>query len=190
MSMPAPVHDMQWTVDMLDALPDDGNLYEIIDGELFVTPAPSDYHQLVVGALYARLRAYLRPTSFARAMLSPSDVRREDRRRNRVQPDVYAVRMVDGARPEYPYDLAALMLVVEVESPSNRRYDYQTKRELYLRAGVPEYWIVSPDARTIARWRSLEQPAELLTERAEWRASPEMEPFVLGLAEFFEDALG
>ena len=51
------------TVDMLDALPEDGQRYELIDGELFVTPAPSDVHQFVVGALYARLRQYLRPSA-------------------------------------------------------------------------------------------------------------------------------
>ena len=53
MAMPATHTD--WTVEMLDALPDDGQRYEIIDGELFVTPSPSDVHQYVVGALHARL---------------------------------------------------------------------------------------------------------------------------------------
>ena len=62
----------EWTVDMLDELPDDGNRYELIDGELFVTPAPIDVHQLVVGALYTRLRAYLRPSAFARLPHTPS----------------------------------------------------------------------------------------------------------------------
>ncbi|CAN5917373.1 hypothetical protein BH11GEM2_BH11GEM2_14100 [soil metagenome] len=51
---------VDWTVDMLDELPDDGQRYEIIDGELFVTPSPRDVHQLVVGEVYARLREYLR----------------------------------------------------------------------------------------------------------------------------------
>lgn len=137
-SMPAVRTD--WTVDMLDALPDDGNRYEIIDGELFVTPAPSNWHQLVVGALHARLRAYLRPSNIARAMVSPSDVRREDSKRNRVQPDVYAVRLIDGEQPEYPYKLADLILCAEVESPSTVACDYQTKRRLYLAGGIPEYW--------------------------------------------------
>jgi len=58
MAMPATRTD--WTVEMLDALPDDGQRHEIIDGELFVTPAPSDVHQYVAGELYARLLAYLR----------------------------------------------------------------------------------------------------------------------------------
>src|SRR4051812_38925077 len=88
MSMPAT--PTKWTIDMLDALPDDGQRHEIIDGELFVTPSPSGVHQQVVGALYAMLRAYLKRGSVARAMISPSDVRRGDRTRNRVQPDVYA----------------------------------------------------------------------------------------------------
>jgi hypothetical protein len=60
-----PATHTDWTVEMLDALPDDGQRYEIIDGELFVTP-------------------------------SPSDVRREDRRRNRVQPDIFVVRVAAG----------------------------------------------------------------------------------------------
>src|SRR6266550_9023983 len=101
--MAMPAGQFEWTVDMLDALPDDGNRYELIDGVLFVTPAPSDVHQLVAGTLYARLRAYLRPSDVARAMISPSDVRREDRQRNRVQPDVFVVRLNENKRPPYPF---------------------------------------------------------------------------------------
>src|ERR1043165_728537 len=103
-----PVGRSEWTVDMLDALPDDGKRYEVIDGELFVTPSPSTPHQLVVGSLYARLRAYLRPTRVARAMISPSDVRSGDYSRNRVQPDVYAVRLVVGEWKPEPFDLSDL----------------------------------------------------------------------------------
>jgi Uma2 family endonuclease len=187
-SMPAMRSD--WTVDMLDELPDDGNKYELIDGELFVTPAPSNWHQLVVGTLYARLREYLRPSSIARAMFSPSDVWRGERKRNRVQPDVFAVRLIDGKQPEYPYKLEHLLLTVEVESPSNAAYDYQTKRRLYLTNGVPEYWIVSADARTFARWRGSADDGELLSSRIEWRPEGMTAPFVIDIPEFFDDALG
>jgi Uma2 family endonuclease len=180
----------EWTVDMLDELPDDGNRYELIDGELFVTPSPSDVHQLIVGTLHARLRAYLRPTTVARAIGSPSDVRREDRRKNRVQPDVYAVRLIEGLRPAYPFDLADVLLAVEVLSPSGVTYDMHTKRELYLRSGVPEYWVVDPVARTIARWRNLSEPGELIAERIEWQPAGLDHPFVMELPEFFDDALG
>src|SRR5687768_14561643 len=94
MGMPAAHAD--WTVDMLDALPEDGQRYEIIDGELFVTPAPSDVHQLVVAAFHRPIADYLRTSGLARALFSPADVRKGDRTRNRVQPDVFAVRLTAG----------------------------------------------------------------------------------------------
>jgi Uncharacterized protein conserved in cyanobacteria len=180
----------EWTVDMLDALPDDGNRYELIDGRLFVTPAPSNIHQLVVGTLYSRLRAYLRPEPLARALISPADVRRGDRRRNRVQPDIFVVRLMDAKHPPYPYDLADLLLAVEVESPSNQAFDHQTKRELYLSSGVPEYWIVSPQARTFARWRAGREAAELLTTRLVWQPEGMPSSLTIELPGFFDDALG
>ena len=119
MAMPAALVD--WTVDMLDELPDDGQRYEIIDGELFVTPSPRDVHQFVVGELYGRLREYLRGSGLGKPVMSPSDVRRGDRKRNRVQPDVYVMRLNDGKRPEYPYEIHDLLLIAEVASPSNPR---------------------------------------------------------------------
>ena len=179
-----------WTVEMLDALPDDGQRYELIDGVLHVTPAPSDVHQLVVGAFYGMLRAYLRPSSLARAMLSPADVRKDDRTRNLVQPDVFAVRLVDGRRPAYPYALSDILLAVEVESPGNPLYDYHTKRELYLTGGVPEYWVVNAEARMVSRWRTVDDPGEVFGERLIWHPAGMTEPLVLELPTLFEDALG
>ena len=188
MAMPATCTD--WTVEMLDALPDDGQRYEIIDGELFVTPVPLDVHQYVVGELLARLLAYFRGKGVGHPVTSPSDVRREERRRNRVQPDVFVVRVRDGKRPAYPFNLADLLLAVEVESESNSRYDFQTKRRLYLEAGVPEYWIISPAARTIARWTGADEPGRILTQRLEWQPAGMTAPFVVDLPEFFTEALG
>ncbi|HEY9229718.1 MAG TPA: Uma2 family endonuclease [Gemmatimonadaceae bacterium] len=186
--MPAARTD--WTVDMLDALPDDGKTYELIDGELFVTPAPSDVHQLVVSAIERRLWSYLRPSAIARSLQSPADVRRGDKRINRLQPDVFVVRLIDGRRPSYPFELTDLLLIVEVESPSNAAYDYQTKRRLYLTSGVPEYWVVSPEAQTFARWRGSEDIGELLSTRIEWRPSGMDPSLVIDIPEFFADALG
>jgi Uma2 family endonuclease len=188
MAMPLPRND--WTVDMLDELPDDGKRYEIVDGVLFVSPAPSNIHQRVVGTLHGRLRPYLRPFQVGRAFMSPSDVRRGDRTRNRVQPDVFAVRLIDGKDPPYPFEQFDLLLAAEVESPGNRRYDYDTKRRLYLSNGVPEYWIVDTDARIFTRWRSLDDAGEVLTERIQWQPAGMAQPLVIDIPEFFEDALG
>ena len=188
--MAMPATHTEWTVDMLDALPDDGQRYEIIDGELFVTPSPSDVHQYIVGELLARLLAYLRGSRVGHPVVSPSDVRREDRRKNRVQPDVFVVRVTKGKRPPFPFDLADLLLATEVTSPDNPRYDHQTKRVLYLKARVPEYWVVNPDARTISRWLRLEDPGQVLSERLTWQPAGMDTPFTLDVPEFFATALG
>jgi Uma2 family endonuclease len=76
-----------------------------------------------------------------------------------------------------------------VESPSNPAYDYQTKRKLYLSSGL-EYWIVNPDAQTVARWRGSTDTGELIAARLEWKSEGMSEPFVLDPPEFFDDALG
>ena len=166
--MVMPAADATWTVEMLDALPDDGQRYEIIDGVLHVTPAPSEVHQLVVAAFLTRLRAYLLHSRVAYAMHSPADVRKSERSRNRVQPDVFAVRRIDGARPTYPYALHDVLLAIEVESPSHTLYDYHTKRELYLSNGVPEYWVVNAEARVVSRFRALDDPGEVFRHDISW----------------------
>lgn len=187
MGMPATRTD--WTVEMLDALEDDGQRYELIDGELFVTPSPIDIHQMVVGELHAVLRDYLKGQGIGKPMVSPSDVRRADRKRNRVQPDVFVVRVLDGARPPYPYDLSDLLLAVEVSSPSSRRLDYHIKRELYLNSGVTQYWVIDPDARNVSRWAVVSDPGEIFSETIEWQPTAALPPLVLHLESFFADAL-
>ena len=190
MAMPAtPAARTDWTVDMLDALPDDGQRYELIDGELFVSPSPGELHQMVVLQLLVVLRQYLHGSSVGRVMVSPSDVRRGDRTRNRVQPDVYVTRLTEGGRPPYPYDLADLLLAVEVSSPSNPAYDYHTKRELYLRSGVAEYWVVNAEARNVSRWRGTADPGELLSERVTWHPAGMPELVVIDLPAFFDEAV-
>jgi Uma2 family endonuclease len=188
--MGMPAADATWTVEMLDALPDDGQRYEIIEGTLYVTPAPSDVHQLVALEFGYRLRAYLRPHAIARALVSPADVRRGDRTRNRVQPDVFAVRLSDAGRPPYPYDLSDLLLAIEVASPTNPILDYQVKRELYLSNGVPEYWIVNTETRLVSRWRSLEDPGEVFARSVSWHPAGMPQPLAIELPRLFEDALG
>lgn len=179
-----------WTVAMLDDLPDDGQRYEIIDGVLHVTPAPSDVHQLVVSVFRDRLHDYLRPSTFARALQSPADVRKDDRTRNRVQPDVFVVRLVDGLRPAYPYSLADLLLAIEVESPSNALYDYHTKRELYLANGIAEYWVVNAEARILSRLRGMDDPGEVFSQKISWQPAGMSAPLLIDLPALFDEALG
>jgi Uma2 family endonuclease len=138
--------------------------------------------------LYARLLAYLTRSLVGRAIISPADVRRGDRTRNRVQPDVFVVRVTDGRRPQYPYDLSDLLLAVEIASPSNPLLDYQIKRDLYLRSDVAEYWVMNVDALNVSRWRGRSDPGELLSEGMEWHPPGMPHPFSLDLREFFDSA--
>ena len=188
MPMPAARTD-DWTIDMLDALADTGERHELIDGELFVTPAPSGDHQSVVFELAAILRDYVRTVGGAKVAISPSDVWRSDRKKNRVQPDVFVLRRTGEEKPPYPYHLRDIMLAIEVASPGNPLLDYQVKRDLYLREGVPEYWVVNVEARNVSRWRGSDDPGDVLSRRVEWAPATGVIPFVLELQPFFDNAL-
>jgi Uma2 family endonuclease len=125
-------------------MPEDGNRYEIIDGEPVVSPAPSLTHAEVVARLFFLIRAFvLQHRPGGRVFTAPVDVRFTDTRV--VEPDILYVAhdrqhlladpaLIDGA-PD---------LVVEVVSPSRRRYDAEVKRRVYAEAGVREYWLADP----------------------------------------------
>jgi hypothetical protein len=92
-----PILKRHWTVDDLEDLPDDGNRYEIIEGELFVTPAPSWTHQDAVLLLAEILRGYLERERVGHLVISPADVRFS--RTRSVQPDLFVAPLVNGRRP-------------------------------------------------------------------------------------------
>ena len=187
--MGMPATSTEWTIDMLDALPESSERHEIIDGELFVTPPPGEAHQLVIGQLYLLIDAYLRRDPVGRAMTSPADVWRDARMYNRIQPDLFVMRLTGGQRPPYPYHIRDLLLAIEVVSPGNPLLDYQVKRDMYLREGLAEYWVVNVEARNVSRWRERDDPGEVLSRRLEWSPPGTASPFVLELDTFFENAL-
>ena len=175
----------EWTVEEVWALPEDGNRYEVIDGELFVTPSPSYAHQDAGGLLYARLLSYLASARVAHVYMAPADVRYGPR--TLVQPDVFAVRLAEGRKPLDRVDASRLLLAIEVLSPSSARSDRTVKRRLYQREGVPEYWIVDVDARLIERWRPADERPEILTATIDWQPDPAYPPFVIDLADYFAE---
>jgi Uma2 family endonuclease len=185
MGMPATT---RWTAEMVRMLPDDGKRYEVIDGELFVTPAPSWRHQDAVLQMATRLAPYVSTHGIGHVIISPADVSFDST--NLVQPDVFVVPLVGGRRPREWSDVKTLLLAVEVLSPSTARADRHTKRRLYQRERVPEYWIIDLDARVVERWRADDERPEILTERIEWRADPIQTPLVIDLAEYFRDVIG
>jgi len=178
----------RWTAAKVRALPDDRNRYEVVAGELFVTPAPSWPHQWVVGGLFRHLANYLQGQRWAEVLISPADISfHEDML---VQPDIFVVPISsEGQRPREWADIRALLLAVEVLSPSTARADRQAKRRLYQREGVGEYWVVDPDARVVERWRPEDDRPEIVTGTLTWRPEPSTAPFELDLPAFFDDVL-
>jgi Uma2 family endonuclease len=176
------LRDNDWTVDRVYALPDDGNRYEVIDGERFVTPAPSILHQLVVARLVAALQPYVDVISQL-LLCAPADVAFSERRL--VQPDVLVMPKIEGRAPERFTDVGRLTLAVEVLSPSNRYADHIAKRDLYQCENVPEYWIVDAHARTFDRWRPTSASAETVQDTLRWQPDPQFAAFTMDLRQFF-----
>ena len=139
--------------------PEDGNRYEVIDGELFVTPPPLEPHQRAAGTLHGYLWPYVHQRQLGRVYTAPLGVVLDDE--NGVQPDlVYVARERLGIIAERGIE-GAPDLVVEVLSPSTRARDRGIKMRRYAAAGIPHYWIVDPRARTLEAYQLGEQGYEL-----------------------------
>jgi Uma2 family endonuclease len=173
---------------MVRALPNDGNRYEVIDGELFVTPAPSWEHQSASKQLFRLLDRYLSVHAIGDVIYAPADVEFDNERM--VEPDLFAVPLIDGRVPRTWEEVRRLLLAVEILSPGTARADRQVKRRLYQRQDVPEYWIVDVDARLIERWRPEDTRPEILDQELTWQPDPAQPPLVSDLARYFADVLG
>jgi Uma2 family endonuclease len=127
-----------YTVAELHAMPDDGRRRELIDGMLFVSPAPGWPHQEMALTLYTLLRAACPPELHVLAApfaVTTSTV-------DEVQPDVIVCRYADLTRANLP---VAPVLAAEVASRSTRLHDRNTKKAHYERLGVPAYWLLDPE---------------------------------------------
>jgi Uma2 family endonuclease len=177
----------QWTVDDLDDLPDDGNRYEIIDGELLVTPAPSWPHQRAILLLARRLEDYLSAQPVGEVLIAPADV--PFSRVRLVQPDVFVIPFVNGRRAQKFEEVGRLLLAAEVLSPSTGRVDRVEKRVVYREEGVAEYWIVDLDARVFERSTPTDARVDIFADQLEWMPSGAAAPFVMDVAEYFAAVL-
>ena len=177
----------QWTVEDVHALPDDSKRYEVIDGELFVTPSPLWRHQRAVGVLYALLLEYLGREHIGDVLVAPADVIFSTTRL--VQPDVFVVPLVNGRSPEQFADVGQLLLAAEVLSPSTARADRVAKRTLFGDERVPDYWIVDLDARTFERSTPADTRPEILVDEVRWHPQGASTPLVIDLPKYFAAVL-
>lgn len=187
MGMPATT-DRYWTPADLEQFPErDGNRYECIDGELFVTPSPRPVHVIAQELLHEQLHEVLRAAGHRlRVVGATQDV--HPTATDLVQPDLLVLRerATASMRLDRP---GCLVLVVEVLSPSTAARDRGIKRLLYQRAGVPEYWIVDVEARRIERWTPDASNAEVCHDAIEWRDPVSDAAVRIDLPRFFAEIL-
>lgn len=188
MAMPALAR--RWTAKEVRALVDANPLstprYELVDGELLVTPGPRLLHQEAVALLLVALRQYLETERVGHAIASPSDVELEPE--FLTQPDLFVVPSDEWQRVRFERIVRALILTVEILSPSSAGHDRVRKRPGYQRH-VPEYWIVDLDARLVERWRPNDERPEILTSTVQWQPSGASAPLTIDLAAYFAQVL-
>jgi Uma2 family endonuclease len=180
--MGMPETTRRYTVDEVLAFPDDGSRYELVDGELLVTPAPAPSHQRVSMRLSVAIENYL-TTWPGRAVLfaSPADISWD--REKLVQPDLFVVPVGEVSRSWKT--VRTLVLAIEIVSPSSARGDRLVKRRLYQRQHVATYWIVDPDARLVEVWQPDDERPEIVTDVLRWRVAPDAEDLAVDLEKLF-----
>jgi len=172
--MAMPAIRRRWTAEAVRALTSEDQSwprYELIHGELLVTPAPAPLHQIAVFEIATVLRGHLDRVQIGNVMLSPADLELEAGSVN--QPDVFVVPAaidVEGDRLQWS-DVKSILLGVEILSPSTARVDRIVKRDFYCDVGVPEYWIFDLDAQVVERWTPSSETPEILRDELVWSVS-------------------
>ena len=180
MGMAAPTY---YTADMVRAIPDDGNIYEVVHGELLVTPAPRLWHEEIAARLLETVRSYLRQHPIGLGIGSRSDLS-WGLRDVLVSPDLFVVPLEEARRLDW-LTLRTVLLAAEVLSPSSIRADRFTKRRLYQERGVPLYWVIDPEERFAEIWRPEDDLPRIERRALTWAPAVAGTPFTLELGELF-----
>lgn len=186
MGMPARASHRPWTEEEFYAARDAapfGERWELVEGEVLVTPSPHWVHQRIVVRLTILLDAYVRPRGVGEVFPSPLDVKLQPGLV--LQPDLLVV--PSGELRRRSDIVKRLLLAAEIVSPSSARHDRVTKRPHYQRNRVSEYWIIDDMSQTVERWTPDDDRPELLAERLAWHPAGVPDPFVLDLVQFFKD---
>lgn len=162
-------------------LPDDGKRYEIIDGDLYMTPAPVTRHQIIAMRLSHALMTYLETHPVGIVLAAPCDVLLSDV--DILQPDLLVVLKNGTARITDKNVQGPPDLVIEILSPGTAGRDRDLKRKRYEHFGVREYWLVDPDQNTveILRLEHNRFTRASLTSRPSQTSSPLLSNLILDL---------
>ena len=170
----------RWTLEELHSLPDDGNKYELVRGELFLTPPPTPGHETTASRLARILEPYVAKHQLGFVYRPRAVVRFEG---SEVEPDLM-VRQPPAAPNVRWEDMPVPILVVEIISDSTRRRDRGPKRDFYMDAGVAEYWIVDENAATITSVRK-GKPDLVVHDQLIWTPATADAPLAVDLSQVF-----
>jgi Uma2 family endonuclease len=174
----------EWTYAEYARLPDDGNRYEVIDGEVCMTPAPGPHHQTVAANLFVELRGYVQQHRIGEVLW---DVDLLFVSGQYLRPDMVFVptASLDGITDRGVESPPGL--VVEVLSPHSRRIDRELKPPRYRAFGVPEYWIVDPISRSVECHRlSASSGPEVVTDTLRWQPNTEYPAMTIEVGTLFD----
>src|ERR1035438_10503813 len=136
-----------YTAQDYDRLPE-GAPYQLIEGELIMSPSPTNFHQDIIVTLIGALAPFVKRNRLGKLLVAPLDVHLSPI--DVYQPDLIFIRSENVSNVKRNDRIhSAPDLVIEILSPSTANYDYKRKKEIYCQSGVREYWIVDPDAETI-----------------------------------------
>ena len=147
------------TYDQYCLLPEDGKQYEVIDGELFMTPAPKPRHQRIVLRLAEELSRFVRENSLGEVFVAPVDVILDQH--TVLEPDVLFISTARASIVKEDAIEGAPDLVVEVLSLSTFYKDLRKKMTAYSQFGVQEYWIVDPETQSIEVYARRDEKLQL-----------------------------
>lgn len=185
--MGLPVCARRYTAEELAGFPEDGNRYEVLDGELLVTPAPSRGHQGLQMELILLLGPYVRSLGLD-IMAAPTAVRASHV--TELQPDLLVLPRNYAGRRDFEWErMSALVLAIEILSPRSIRVDRVRKRDAYLANGVAEYWIVDPDSRSVEVWRQGGAQADTVCDALSWQPIATGDAIRIDLPSLFGSAL-
>lgn len=177
----------QWTYDDYARLPDDGWKYEVIRGELYMSPAPSPLHQRTSSNLTFAMQGFVRERNAGEIFNAPIGVILPRELGTPVQPDILFIRRENLSIVGETTINGLPDLAVEVLSPSNWVDDRRTKFSAYAEAGIPEYWIVDPKAETVEVFRLAGESYELVEAyaRGDTVVSTVLDGFSIAVSEIF-----
>ena len=173
-----------YTAEEVRGFPDDRLRYEVIRGELFVTPAPGTAHQRAVLELARRLQGYLETHAIGEALPAPFEV--EFTADSAVQPDVIVMLQPQQERLTAKRLHGPPALVIEIVSYSSKRTDRLQKRQLYQEEGVPEYWVVDLEQRHVERWRPGDSAPDVVSGDLVWHPDAGTPPLTIELPRLFQ----